>query len=238
MKAPRFESLIVFEDDDYIAINKPPFVATLDDRANDFNILSLAKSYHPNATPCHRIDKETSGVLVLSKSEEAYRNMAIQFEKRQVSKLYHAISDGRHEVDSIMIDAPLGKQVKGKVKIDFADGKASSTKVRTAKIYKYHTLFECKPITGRTHQIRAHLAHIKAPICCDDTYGGKAVYLSKIKKKYNLKKGTEEQPLIKRFALHAYSITFKNLKGEEVTLVAEYPKDYAVLVKQLEKNVV
>ena len=238
MKIPKFESLIVFEDDDYIAINKPPFVATLDDRANDFNILSLAKAYHKNATPCHRIDKETSGILILSKSEEAYRNMAIQFEKRQVSKLYHAISDGRHEVDSIMIDAPLGKQVKGKVKIDFADGKASSTKVRTAKIYKFHTLFECKPITGRTHQIRAHLAHIKAPICCDDTYGGKPLYLSKIKKKYNLKKGTEEQPLIKRFALHAYSITFKNLKGEDTTLIAEYPKDYAVLVKQLEKNIV
>ena len=238
MKAPKFESLIVFENDNYIAINKPPFVATLDDRANDFNISSLAKEYHPNATPCHRIDKETSGILILSKSEDAYRNMAIQFEKRQIDKLYHAISDGRHEVDSILVEAPLGKAIKGKVKVDFAEGKASSTKIRTAKIYKYHTLFECKPVTGRTHQIRVHLAHIKAPIACDDTYGGKPVFLSKIKKKYNLKKGTEEQPLIKRFALHAYSITFKDLHGEELCISADYPKDYAVLVKQLEKNVV
>ena len=238
MKAPKFESLIIFEDEDYIAINKPPFVATLNDRVNNFNISSLAKEYHPNATPCHRIDKETSGVLILSKSEDAYRNIAIQFEKRQVNKLYHAISDGRHEVDPILIEAPLGNQIKGKVKVDFIAGKPSATKIRTAKIFKFHTLFECKPVTGRTHQIRVHLAHIKAPISCDDTYGGQPVYLSKIKRKFNLKKDTIEQPLIKRFALHAYSIEFKNLQGELVTFVADYPKDYAVLFKQLEKNIV
>lgn len=236
MKLPNFKDLIIYEDEDYIIINKPPFVSTLDDRNDDYNILSLAKAYFPTATPCHRLDKDTSGALVLSKNEEAYRNLARQFEKREVEKVYHAIADGRHDIEALQIDAPLGNLIRGKVKIDFQEGKASSTKVRTSKIYKFHTLFECKPITGRTHQIRAHLAHIGAPIACDEMYGGKPAYLSQIKRKFNLKKGTEEMPLIKRFALHAYSISFTNVKGEQVQYVAPYPKDYEVLVKQLEKN--
>jgi len=238
MKIPKFKDFIIYEDEDYAVINKPPYMATLDDRANDYNILSLAKEYNDSLTPCHRLDKDTSGVLILSKSEEAYKNIAIQFEKREVEKLYHAISDGIHETDPILIEAPLGNQIRGKVKIDFAGGKASATKIRTAQLYKYHTLFECKPVTGRTHQIRAHLSHIGAPIAGDTTYGGELVFLSKIKRKFNLKKGTEEQPLIKRFALHARSISFTNLKGEKVYYEAEYPKDFTVLVKQLEKNVV
>jgi 23S rRNA pseudouridine955/2504/2580 synthase len=236
MKAPKFTDFIIYEDDDYIIINKPPFVSTLEDRVDGFNISSLAKEYHPNATPCHRLDKETSGALVLSKNENAYRNLAIQFEKRKVEKVYHAVSDGRHEVDASLIEVPLGNLIRGKVKVDFQNGKPSATKVRTAKIYKSHTLFECKPITGRTHQIRVHLSHIGAPIACDETYGGRPTYLSELKKKFNLKKQTEEQPLIKRFALHAYSIIFKNVKGDTKEYIAPYPKDFDVLVKQLEKN--
>jgi 23S rRNA pseudouridine955/2504/2580 synthase len=236
MKPPKFKDLIIFEDEDYIIINKPPYLSTLEDRVDNFNVGSLAKGYFPNATPCHRLDKDTSGALVLSKNENAYRNLAIQFEKRKVEKVYHAVSDGRHEVEGALIEAPLGNLIRGRVKVDFADGKASATKVRTSKIYKHHTLFECKPITGRTHQIRAHLCHIKAPISCDEMYGGQPAYLSNIKKKFNLKKDTDEQPLIKRFALHAYSISFTNTKGEEVNYIAEYPKDFEVLIKQLERN--
>jgi 23S rRNA pseudouridine955/2504/2580 synthase len=219
-----------------IIINKPPFLSTLEDRVDNYNVLSIAKEYFPTATPCHRLDKDTSGALVLSKNEEAYKNMARQFEKRFVDKVYHAVSDGRHEIEPTLIEAPLGNLIRGRVKVDFKEGKPSSTKVRTARIYKYHTLFECKPITGRTHQIRAHLTHIGAPIACDEIYGGKPALLSQIKKKYNLKKGTDELPIIKRFALHAYSITFKNVKGEEVNYIAEYPKDFAVMISQLERN--
>jgi 23S rRNA pseudouridine955/2504/2580 synthase len=236
MKAPKFSTLIIFENDDYIVINKPPFVSTLEDRVDNFNISSLAKEYFINATPCHRLDKETSGALVLSKNENAYRNLAIQFEKRQVEKVYHAISDGRHEIEPTLVEAPLGNLIRGKVKVDFVAGKASATKIRTSRIYKNHTLFECKPITGRTHQIRAHLSHIGAPIACDEAYGGRPAYLSDLKRKFNLKKDTEEQALIKRFALHAYSISFKSTKGEEMNFIAKYPKDFEVLVKQLEKT--
>jgi len=237
VKNIKFKDLIIHEDDNYIVVNKPPYLATLEDRASFTNLLSLAREYNENLTTCHRLDKNTSGALVLSKNEQAYKNMARQFEKREVEKLYHAVVDGTHELEPIQIDAPLGKLIRGRVKVDFTAGKASSTKVRTAQIFKYHTLMECKPITGRTHQIRAHLSHIKAPIVCDEDYGGKPLYLSQIKRKFNLKKGTEEQPLIKRFALHARSISFTDLDGKQVTYEAEYPKDYAVLIKQLEKNI-
>ena len=237
MKIPKIKDLIIFEDEDYVIINKPPYISTLEDRTSNINILSLAREYNERLTTCHRLDKNTSGVLVLSKHEQAYKNIARQFEHRQVEKLYHAVTDGVHETEPVLIDAPLGKLIRGKVKVDFVSGKASSTKVRTGQIFKFHTLFECKPVTGRTHQIRAHLSHIGAPIVCDEEYGGKPIYLSKIKRKFNLKKGTEEQPLIARFALHARSIQFKNLKGEIVEYTADYPKDFAVLIKQLEKNV-
>ena len=87
------------------------------------------------------------------------------------------------------------------------------------------------------HQIRIHLTCLKAPIVCDETYGGKMIYLSELKKKgFNLKQETEELPLIKRVALHAYSLKFTLLNGEEIQIIAPYPKDFDVLVKQLEKN--
>jgi 23S rRNA pseudouridine955/2504/2580 synthase len=235
-KAPNFKDLIIYEDQDYLIINKPPFLSTLEDRVDNFNVSTLAKEYLENATPCHRLDKDTSGALVLSKNEDAYKNLARKFEKREVEKVYHAIADGRHEIDPMLIEAPLGNLIRGKVKVDFQDGKPSATKIRTSVIYKQHTLIECKPITGRTHQIRAHLAHIGAPIACDTMYGGKEAFLSDLKRKFNLKKGTEELPLIKRFALHAYSISFKDLNGKTLSVHAPYPKDYEVLVKQLERN--
>jgi 23S rRNA pseudouridine955/2504/2580 synthase len=96
---------------------------------------------------------------------------------------------------------------------------------------------ECEPITGRMHQIRVHLSALKAPIVFDTQYGGEELYLSSIKRKFNLKKDTEELPLIRRVALHAYSLTFRQPNEELLHVVAPYPKDFDVLVKQLEKNV-
>jgi 23S rRNA pseudouridine955/2504/2580 synthase len=85
------------------------------------------------------------------------------------------------------------------------------------------------------HQIRIHLSCLKAPIVCDETYGGKMIFLSDLKRKFNLKKDTEELPLIKRVALHAFSIGFHLLNGDKKRIEAPYPKDFAVLVKQLQK---
>jgi 23S rRNA pseudouridine955/2504/2580 synthase len=122
------------------------------------------------------------------------------------------------------------------VRIDRRKGKIAETIFKTLKIYQKHTLVQCLPITGRMHQIRVHLQCLKAPIVCDPTYGGEYIYLSELKRKFNLKQGSEELPLIKRVALHAHGIRFNLLSGEEKTVVTPYPKDFEALIKQLDKQ--
>jgi len=234
MKKIEFSKLILFEDEDYIVINKPAFVSTLDDRVDKYSILEIGREYFPAISAGHRLDKETSGVLVLTKNKEAYRNFAMQLERREVKKVYHAISDGRHEFIEKEIDAPLYTH-GSKSLIDPRRGKLSQTIVTTMKIFKFHTLINCKPITGRMHQIRVHLASIGAPIAGDSTYGGKPVYLSDFKRGYNLKNFEEERPLITRTSLHAFSITFKGVNQNEISIEAPYSKDMNAFINQLEK---
>ncbi|MBD8491156.1 RluA family pseudouridine synthase [Echinicola sp. CAU 1574] len=235
MKKVDFENLILFQNEDYIVINKPPYLSTLDDRHERQNILHLAKSHTPDAQVCHRLDKETSGCLVIAKNPEAYRNIAIQFENRKVEKVYHAVVDGIHEYENQLVDRNLVATNNGIAKISIK-GKPATTYFNTLRTYYAHSLIECKPVTGRLHQIRIHLSFLNSPICGDEMYGGKNLYLSDLKRRFNLKKGTEELPIMQRVSLHAYSIAFEGLDGNMINVSAPYPKDYAVLIKQLEKN--
>jgi 23S rRNA pseudouridine955/2504/2580 synthase len=233
-----FKDLIIFENDDYILINKPPHIASLDERQadNSQSILRLAKEYADDAQLCHRLDKETSGVLAIAKNPAAYRHLSMQFEHRQLEKRYHAVVNGTHNFEMISVYLPIAMKRDGTmVAIDRQKGKEADTIFNSIKVYRNHTLVECMPITGRMHQIRIHLVCLKAPIVCDPTYGGEMIYLSDLKRKFNLKKETEEQPLIKRVALHAHSLTFKLLNEEIIKIEAPYPKDFEVLVKQLDK---
>jgi 23S rRNA pseudouridine955/2504/2580 synthase len=233
-----FKDLIIFENEDYIVINKPPYIASLDERQadNSQSILRLAKEYADDAQLAHRLDKETSGVLAIAKNPAAYRHLAMQFEHRQVAKRYHAVVNGTHDLDMIAVYLPIAqKRDETQVTIDRQKGKEAETVFNTIKVYRNYTLVECMPITGRMHQIRIHLVCLKAPIVCDPTYGGEMIYLSDLKRKFNLKKDTDELPLMKRVALHSHSLTFKLLNDEVITVVAPYPKDFEVLVKQLEK---
>jgi len=228
MKFPKFADLIIFEDDDIIVVNKPPFISSLDEReGGEVNMLRLAKSYSEDAQVCHRLDKETSGALIIAKNPEAYRSISMQFEKRQVKKVYHAIIDGTHVFENLMIDLPILNVGK--------EGKRAETWFQSLKYFKHYTLVECRPVTGRMHQIRIHLATQRASIAGDEMYKGLPVFLSKIKRKYHLGKDQEEQPIMKRFALHAYEVSFKLVNGEAVTIHAPYPKDFETLLKQLEK---
>lgn len=233
-----FPDLILFENEDYVVINKPPHVATLDERNadNPNSILRLARTYTPDAQVAHRLDKETSGCLAIAKNPEAYRHLAMQFEHREVAKRYHAVVSGIHDFEGISVYLPILPLPRdGVVKIDRQKGKEAETIFNTLRAYRLHTLVECMPITGRMHQIRIHLTCLKAPIVGDETYGGKPAYLSELKRNYNLKKETDELPLIKRVALHAHSLTFAGLDGQEMTIEAPYAKDFDVLVKQLVK---
>ncbi|MFD0794211.1 RluA family pseudouridine synthase [Mucilaginibacter litoreus] len=236
MKFPKFADLILFEDEDVIVVNKPPFVASLDEReGGEINMLRLAKQYSEDAQICHRLDKETSGALIIAKNPEAYRNISIQFEKRRVKKVYHAVIDGTHVFENLQVDLPILNVGKSSVTISRQDGKRAETWFQSLKYFKHYTLVECRPVTGRMHQIRIHLATQRASIAGDEMYKGQPVYLSKLKRKYTLGKDQEELPVIKRFALHAYQLSFTLPSGTEITINAPYPKDFETLLKLLEK---
>lgn len=235
-KFPKFSELIVHEDDNLIVINKPPFIASLDEReGGDVNILRLAKKYFAEAQICHRLDKDTSGLLLIAKNPETYRLVSIEFERRRVNKIYHAIIQGTHTFDHLKIELPILNQGNKSVSIDRANGKAAETIFNSLKYFKNFTLVECKPITGRMHQIRIHLATQQAAIVGDSMYKGKPVFLSQIKKRgFTLSKNEDEMPIMKRFALHSKRVEFK-IDGKEYAFEADYPKDFATLLKQLEK---
>lgn len=236
MKKIDIGSLILFEDEDFFFLNKPPHIASLEDRSKPgYSLQRLAKDYVPTASLCHRLDKETSGVVCISKNAEAYRHMAMQFEHREVTKVYHAVAEGLHKLDGDSVNLPILALPTGAVKIDRTKGKAAETHFFTQKLFDRHSLIQCVPITGRMHQIRIHLSCLKAPIVGDIQYGGKILYLSELKKRFNLKKETEEQPLMQRVALHAHSLNVFLRSGEEKLIIAPYPKDFAVLVKKLEE---
>jgi 23S rRNA pseudouridine955/2504/2580 synthase len=232
----KFEDLILFEDEDFVLVNKPPFLSTLEDRNEKINLLRLARSYASDAQVCHRLDKDTSGVLAIAKNSEAYRHLSMQFENRKVTKLYHALVDGVHKFDDTKVDLPILKQPDGMAKINKREGKPATTYFTSIRFFQRHTLVSCRPITGRMHQIRLHISYLGAPITGDELYGGKPFFLSQVKRKFNLKKETEEEPLVKRMALHAASLEFQDLSDATQTIEAPYPKDMQVLMNQLEKN--
>lgn len=236
IKFPKFQNMILHEDENLIVVNKPAFMASLDEReGGEINVLRLARKYHGDIQVCHRLDKETSGLLLLAKNPETYRLVSIVFEKRRVQKIYHAVISGVHRFENLLVDLPILNQGNKNVSIDRARGKQAETYFKSLKYFRNYTLVECRPITGRMHQIRIHLATQRASIVGDSMYRGKPVYLSELKRRgYSLSKGEEEQPLIKRFALHAYGLNFQ-LDGKEYAFEAPYPKDFAVLLKQLEK---
>ena len=236
MKKIKIKDYIIFENEDYLAINKPPFLSTLEDRNDRYHALALVKEIHPDVKVCHRIDKETSGVLLFAKNLPAYSYAVYLFEKRKVYKEYHAVVEGNINIKDEQIDLPLRLLGNGKVCVDKLEGKPALTVFETIEIYKKHTLLKCVPQTGRMHQIRIHVASKGTPIVGDELYGGMPFYLSSVKQKFFLKKNTEEEPLIKRFALHAYNLQFSSKDGELISIKADYPKDFNVLVSQLKRN--
>jgi 23S rRNA pseudouridine955/2504/2580 synthase len=231
----KFKEAILFQNDDYVLINKPPFISTLEDRNDPNNILASVRQHLADPQVCHRLDKDTSGVLAIAKNPEAYRHLSMQFENREVKKVYHAVVDGLHQFENKHVDAAILKLNDGTVKIS-RDGKSAQTSFTTLATYKNHSLIECRPVTGRMHQIRIHLRLLKAPIAGDEVYGGKPFFVSSVKRAFNQKKESEEKPLITRMALHAFSLEFALLDGNELKTEAPYPKDFKALVHQLSEN--
>lgn len=223
------------EDDDLIAVNKPPGISSLDERNPLMpSIVSMARKYWQDAQLCHRIDKETSGLLLIAKNEETYRAIAMKFEAREVEKIYHAVVEGYLQVTNKSIILPLSLTKNGLAKVDMKEGKKAETIISTIKIFNHYTLLECKPVSGRLHQIRVHMASQNLPLVADTSYGGKIPMLSDFKRNFKEGKMGTELGMMRRVALHAYELKFE-YKSKSYQITAPYPKDFDVFLKQLEK---
>jgi 23S rRNA pseudouridine955/2504/2580 synthase len=237
MAGLNFDDLIIYEDNAIIAINKPPFIASLHERldTNIQSIIQLVKDVNPDYALCHRLDRETSGVMLVAKNAEAYRDVAIQFEKRTIKKIYHAVVSASVALDNLVVDLPLYTDSKRRVQISKKSGKPSLTIFNTIKQYKHFSLLACEPQTGRLHQIRVHAASQNLPLVCDELYGGKVPELSLIKRKVKYGADETNKPMMSRVALHAFSISFDSPDKGPVSVNAPYPKDFNVLIKLLDK---
>ena len=230
---------VLYQNDTIIAINKPPGFLSVPDRYNEDkpSVAQKLLNKFPTARPLHRLDFETSGVLLFCMSPDAFSWYSDQFENKIISKTYLAIVEGRSQEDEGLIDQPLFTQSNGRVIIS-KRGRQSQTHWQISERFQHHTLIEVKPLTGRTHQIRVHLSSIGHPLLGDVTYGSSGpLFLSTLKgrNRYHLSKDAEsEHPLISRTALHASKITFNDfLSQKPVTIECPMPKDMNVALVKL-----
>lgn len=228
---------ILFEDEMIVVINKPPNFLTIPDRFKDLpNLLSFLQKKYENIFTVHRLDKETSGVVVFAKTAEAHAILSKQFEKREVKKIYHALVEGVFFDKKGLIDKPIAPSQSrlGKM-IVHQRGKPSQTKFEVKEEFKHHSYLEIELLTGRQHQIRVHFAALGHPLLVDKLYNkDQGFYLSSIKRKY--KSSEEERPLMDRLSLHAGYLEFDHPKtNERLVFEAELPKDFKAVIKQLSK---
>ncbi len=236
------KSNIIHEDNDIIVIAKSAGILTIPDRYNKSipNISDWLKKTREEVYTVHRIDRETSGILVFAKNKEAHRKLSIDFENRNVKKKYLAFVKGIIHPSEGEIDFPIRKSATSSLMKVAKNGKPSLTKYKLVEPYNHHSLVSIELMTGRTHQIRVHMAFVHHPLMIDELYGkSDSFYLSEIKgRKYKTSKDTEERPLISRLTLHAFSIQFNHPStGESMYFEAPFPKDLRALQNQLKKSV-
>jgi len=185
----------------------------------------------------HRLDRETSGVLIVAKNDHAHQGLSDQFKQRTVQKTYLAVSRGEVRETEGTLEGPIGRSRSHRKKMAIAqpgEGREARTDFKVKEIYDGYSLIECYPHTGRTHQIRVHLASIRLPVACDKLYGReKTIRLSGLKGE---KKIADENPVIERHALHAANIRFTHPStGEEMSFSAPLADDMSLLIENLRK---
>ena len=233
--------LIIAETNNWIVLNKPSGLLSIPDREGKTPSLKtyLIEKY-TKIFVVHRIDKDTSGLIIFAKNPETHKQLTTQFEEREIQKMYYAIVTGAPANAQGTISNFLKEHhAKKGTYIIAANGKEAITHYKVLKQFKKHSLLQCHIETGRTHQIRVHCQHLGCPIIADEIYSdGKPLFLSSIKKRFNLSKNElNETPLLARLALHAYSLKFTdNQTNSTHEFTAPLFKDMEASLKQLEKN--
>lgn len=249
MKNPNAKAVlpVVFQSDDYVAVDKPAGLAAIPGRAETDSVieqlgrqLQLPSSgkTDPRLRVVHRIDKETTGIMLFAKHVAAQRHVSHQFQNNTVGKEYLALVHGKMTDDEGEINAPLAPHPVHKDRMHVArkGGRPAVTLWKVEQRFKAFTLVRVFPKTGKTHQIRVHLAHLGHPLAVDPIYGsGDPVLLSQFKRNYRPTKGQDERPLLARLGLHAASLVFKNRQDEAITVAVDMPKDMRATLNQLSK---
>ena len=228
---------IIFNDEKIIAVNKASGLSVGGDRWDEskerLDKLLERDLNIPKIFTVHRIDKETSGLVIFAKDKENHRSLSIAFEKRNVRKRYTLIVHGRPSWIETTCDlklVPNGNK-KHMTIIDKYKGKESVTDFICVFSAGNYSVLEARPQTGRIHQIRVHAASLGHPVVCDELYGKMSpIKLSSFKRAW---RGDphEERPLLARLGLHALELTLP----DETTFTAPLAKDISSLIKQLEK---
>ncbi len=215
------EFSFLFIDEYLLAVNKPAGLPTLPDGYDKSApcLINLLKQQFDRVWVVHRLDKETSGVIVFARSAEVHRTLNIAFDSRKVHKLYQAIASGVPRWNEYTIDLPLRPDGdrRHRTVIDRQHGKPAVTHLRVIERFAQHTLIEAQPETGRAHQIRAHLAALDLPLAGDVLYGSK-----------------DTRALITRAALHARSIELEHpVTHEALYIEAPDSLDFSQALRQL-----
>ena len=240
MKQPR-DYTTIFSDDDILVLNKRSGLCVAADRYDEDapRLDLLAQEEFGKLFAVHRIDKDTSGIVLYARNEQVHKNLCEQFQNHSVKKIYHCLVNGRPLWQTLEVDLPLlpDGDAHHRTIVDKKNGKKSLTQFSLLGICGPYSWLEARPLTGRTHQIRAHLHAKNFSIVCDPIYGSnqRGIYLSELKRRYN-GDPYEERPLISRLALHAYKIEFLHpAKNSAMKFCAPYPKDLEATRKQFLK---
>jgi 23S rRNA pseudouridine1911/1915/1917 synthase len=236
----KLEDIVVFENDNFVALNKPAGLLSIPDRTqSEPSLKDMLLHKYGTIFTVHRLDKDTSGMIVFAKNETTHKFLSLAFEERRVEKYYQGIVHGSPAEKKGTIDAPISEHLIQKgLMVIHRNGKPSVTDYEVIEDYKSFSLLQFQLHTGRTHQIRVHCKNIGHPLACDELYGdSKPVLLSSLKKKYKLSKHDEEErPMLNRLALHSYCLKFTDAEGNPFDLIAELPKDMRALLQQLKKH--
>jgi RluA family pseudouridine synthase len=214
-----WEIPVLYEDEHLLALDKPAGLLTSPDqgKSDQPSLMKLLHAGIADGKPwakergltylmnAHRLDLETGGVLLLAKDKPIFTRLADLFGSEKPDRRYLALVRGEpaepaFEVDARLAPHPVRPEV---IRVDPKDGKKSKTGVEVVEKFSGYALVKCRAYTDRTHQIRVHLWHAGFPVVGDELYGGRKLWLSKLKPNYRLKEGHEERPLLSRVAIHA-----------------------------------